>query len=216
MLESMTHLHSLSLGVASKNFGYLGFKHVVSGLQQLTQLKKLSFRCGVNRVGYNGAEITKEMLAKMTQLEHLELGFIENYIGDDGIGLIAEQVASMKHLKRVYLNLAFNDAKSYGLIKTVKSFLGSNYESLQLNLGSNEFRDSDVKLVEGHLATLIGRNGQFMLDFTDTAISKAEMKVLQKVFADANNKHGKSARISVNSIIPEEEPAKVTPETPKK
>lgn len=32
MLEKMTNLESLSLGVASKNFGYLGFKHVVSGL----------------------------------------------------------------------------------------------------------------------------------------------------------------------------------------
>jgi hypothetical protein len=55
MLEKMTNLESLSIGVASKNFGYLGFKYVVSGLQKLTQLKKLVFRCGVNRVGYNGA-----------------------------------------------------------------------------------------------------------------------------------------------------------------
>jgi hypothetical protein len=146
------------------------------------------------------------MLSQMTQLEHLELGFIENYIGDEGIGLLAEQVASMKTLKRVSLNLAFNDAKSYGLIKTIKSFLNSNFESLYLNLGHNEFRDSDVKLIENHLATLISRNGNFYLDFSDTAISKSEMKALQKVFTDANNKFGKDAKISVNSIIPEEEP----------
>ncbi len=76
MLTNMTHLESLSLGVASKNFGYLGFKYVINGIEKLTQLKKLSLRCGVNRVGINGAEITQEMLTKMTQLEHLELGFL--------------------------------------------------------------------------------------------------------------------------------------------
>lgn len=64
-----------------------------------------------------------------------------------------------------------------------------------------------MKLIENHLATLISRNGNFYLDFTDTAISKNEMKALQKVFTDANNKFGKDAKISVNSIIPEEEPA---------
>lgn len=55
----MTTLESLVLGVASKNFGYLGYKYVISGLEKLTQLKKLVLRCGVNRVGVNGAEITK-------------------------------------------------------------------------------------------------------------------------------------------------------------
>jgi hypothetical protein len=33
------------------------------------------------------------------------------------------------------------------------------------------------------------------------------MKALQKVFTDANNKFGKDSKISVNSIIPDEEPA---------
>jgi len=51
----MTNLESLNLGVASKNFGYLGFKDVIKGLEQLTQLKRLTLRCGINRVGYNGA-----------------------------------------------------------------------------------------------------------------------------------------------------------------
>lgn len=137
----------------------------------------------------------------MTQLEHLQIGFVENYVGDDGIGLIAQQVASMKTLKSVYLNLAFNDAKSYGLIKTVKSFLNNNYQTLHLNLGHNEFKDNEVKLIESHLSTLIGRNEEFILDFTDTAISKNEVKSLQKVFTDANKKFNKNARLSVNSII---------------
>lgn len=113
----------------------------------------------------------------------MELGFIENYVGDDGISILAEQVASMDKLKKVYLNLAFNDAKTYGLIKTIKAFLPRSYESLHLSLSSNEFRDPEVKLIEGHLATLIQKNEHFNLDFTDTAISKQEMKKLEDIFA---------------------------------
>ena len=70
-LAKMASLETLILGVASKNFGYLGFKYIINGIEKLTQLKRLSLRCGVNRVGYNGAEITKEMLTKLTNLEHL-------------------------------------------------------------------------------------------------------------------------------------------------
>lgn len=100
------------------------------------------------------------------------------------------------------MNLAFNDAKSYGLIKTIKSFLNNNYELLHIHLGSNEFRDNDVKLIENHLGTLISRNEEFILDFTETAISKKQMASLQKVFSEANHKFGKNGRISVNSVIP--------------
>lgn len=57
----------------------------------------------------------------------MELGFIENYIGDDGIALLAEQAASMKKIKSLNLNLAFNDAKSWGLIKVIKTFLNHQY-----------------------------------------------------------------------------------------
>jgi len=112
----------------------------------------------------------------------------------------------MDKLKRVYLNLAFNDAKTYGLIKTIKAFLPKSYESLHLSLSSNEFRDPEVKLIESHLATLIQKNQHFNFDFTDTAISKQEMKRLENIFVDANKKHDKNAKISVNSIIPEEKP----------
>lgn len=55
LLSHLQSLESLHLGVASKNFGYLGFKHIVNGLAHLEQLKELNFRCGVNRVGANGA-----------------------------------------------------------------------------------------------------------------------------------------------------------------
>lgn len=51
----MTNLRSLNIGVASKNFGYLGFKHIVNGIAHLTDLEDFSFKCGINRVGPNGA-----------------------------------------------------------------------------------------------------------------------------------------------------------------
>lgn len=38
MLSQMTNLKSLHLGVASKNFAYLGFKKLVNGLSKLTDL----------------------------------------------------------------------------------------------------------------------------------------------------------------------------------
>jgi hypothetical protein len=68
-------LDTLHLGVASKNFGYLGFKYIVNGLAHLSQLKELSFRCGVNRVGANGAEITRDLLYKLRNLTTLSLNF---------------------------------------------------------------------------------------------------------------------------------------------
>lgn len=84
----------------------------------------------------------------------------------------------MKKLKAVHLNLAFNDAKSWGLIKVLKSFLNNQYRSLHISLSSNEFRDNDVKLIETLLPTLIKNNDQFSFDFIDTAVSKAEAKKL--------------------------------------
>ena len=53
----------------------------------------------------------------------------------------------MSTLKFVYLNLAFNDAKSYGLIKVIKAFLKNRFNILHISLSNNEFRDPDVKLV---------------------------------------------------------------------
>lgn len=64
----------------------------------------------------------------------------------------------MPTLKTVSLNFAFNDAKSYGLVKVIKAFLNSKYEKFHLSLSSNEFRDSEVKLIESHLNTLIKNN----------------------------------------------------------
>jgi len=117
LLSRMNNLDSLYLGVASKNFGYLGFKHIVNGLGQLGQLKELSFRCGVNRVGSNGAEITRDLLYKLPHLTYLSLNFYENYVGDDGVIELTKGIASLQHLNSLYLNLGFNDAKGYGFIR---------------------------------------------------------------------------------------------------
>jgi hypothetical protein len=56
MFKKMPKLEQIHLGVASKNFGYLGFKNIVDGLKSQSKVKKLTLRCGVNRVGINGAE----------------------------------------------------------------------------------------------------------------------------------------------------------------
>ena len=68
-LMKLPNLEILDLGVATKNFGYLGYKHVIEGLQTLTKLKKLNLRCGVNKVGVNGASVTAEALARLPNLE---------------------------------------------------------------------------------------------------------------------------------------------------
>jgi hypothetical protein len=81
----MTNLRVLNLGVASKNFGYLGFKHIVNGLSHLTDLEEFSFKCGVNRVGPGGADITRDLIYKLKKLTKLSLNFYENYVGDEGL-----------------------------------------------------------------------------------------------------------------------------------
>lgn len=89
LLSSLKSVTSLHIGVASKNFGYLGYKSIIKGLASMTQLRKLTLRCGVNRVGFNGAEITRDALLKFPDLECLNLNFVENYVGDDGIAILA-------------------------------------------------------------------------------------------------------------------------------
>lgn len=95
LLSHLQTLDTLHLGVASKNFGYLGFKYIVNGLTHLSQLKELNFRCGVNRVGPNGAEITRDLLYKLPSLKTLSLNFYENYIGDEGVVELTKGVASL-------------------------------------------------------------------------------------------------------------------------
>ncbi len=84
-LSKMTNLRSLSLGVASKNFGYLGFKYIINGLSSLVDLEEFSLRCGINRVGANGAEVTRDLVRKMKNLKRVSLNFYENYVGDEGL-----------------------------------------------------------------------------------------------------------------------------------
>jgi len=137
MLEKVKNLKELDIGVASKNFGYLGFKSVIDGMKTQTGLRKLSLRCGVNRVGINGANIVKEMLEGMPHLEFLNIGFVENYIGDEGITILTESVSKMSNIKSLILNLGFNDAKSYGLINTFKALSNGAYDYLFVSLSHN-------------------------------------------------------------------------------
>jgi hypothetical protein len=91
----MPNLKKLNLGVASKNFGYLGFKQLINGMSRLTDLEEFNFRCGVNRVGAGGAEITKDLLLKLKKLTKLSLNFYENYVGDEGVIELTKAVAGL-------------------------------------------------------------------------------------------------------------------------
>lgn len=62
MFKKLPQLKEINVGVASKNFGYLGFKSLVDGLSSQKKVKTLTLRCGVNRVGINGALIVNKML----------------------------------------------------------------------------------------------------------------------------------------------------------
>lgn len=68
MFKTLPQLHTINIGVASKNFGYLGFKALVEGLGTQKQVTSLKFKCGVNRVGVNGASAFNKMLENMDKL----------------------------------------------------------------------------------------------------------------------------------------------------
>jgi hypothetical protein len=123
------------------------------------------------------------VLEGMKQLEYLNLGFVENYIGDEGVALLSESIAKIPTIKHLMLNLGFNDAKSYGLINTLKAFSEKSYEYLFISLSHNEFRDKDVQLTKKLLKSLIQRNEQFDFDFVDTAISKPMVSELKSTFS---------------------------------
>ena len=202
----MQKLKEINIGVASKNFGYLGFKSLIDGLKTQTEVETLSLRCGVNRVGINGAEIVNKMLAEMDNLKHLTIGFVENYIGDDGLSSLSQNIAeNLPNLKTLILDVSFNDAKGFGGIAALKHLSSKPLEHLDLRMSNNEFRDYDIKLMKPHLKQLIKNNKIFVFDFMDTAISRVMMDDLTKLF----EKHGEGySEIAVNSIIPEEEQQK--------
>lgn len=64
----------------------------------------------------------------MPNLEYLNLGFVENYIGDEGITILSDSISKMSKIKNLMLNFGFNDAKSYSLINTLKSFSNNVYD----------------------------------------------------------------------------------------
>lgn len=163
-------------------------------------LKTLGLRCGVNRVGINGASIVNKMLESMQSLETLNLGFVENYIGDEGLKEISETVATkLPNLKHVDLDLGFNDARSYGGISTLKYFSSREWESLDLRLSHNEFRDTDIKLMKPHIKEILKKTKAFVFEFMDTAISRVMLAEVQKLFDKYGNENTK---LYINSIIP--------------
>ncbi len=205
LLSHLQNLDILYLGVASKNFGYLGFKYIVNGMTHLPQLKELNFRCGVNRVGANGAEITRDLLYKLPNLKTLSLNFYENYIGDEGVVELTKGVASLPQLERLSLNYGFNDAKGYGLIRAMESLVKKTYKELHLSFSSNEFQDTEVNLVVDELEKIIQKTNRFELEFMETAISKAFKEKLEKLFERGSKMIGNSAKIHVNSVITEDQ-----------
>lgn len=208
LMSRLTDVESLHLGVASKNFGYLGFKHIINGLGHLGQLKELTFRCGINRVGGNGAQITRDLLYKLPLLTHLNLNFYENYVGDDGIIELTKGVASLEKLTTLYLNLGFNDAKGYGLIRSLEQLIKRTYEDVYISFSSNEFQDTEVALVKDELVKLIKKTKSFEFEFMETAISKAMKSQLEVLFENAAKSSGNNAVLHINSVISEEQQAK--------
>ena len=212
LLSRLQSVESLNLGVASKNFGYLGFKYIVNGLTHLPQLKELVFRCGVNRVGGNGAEITRDLLYKLPNLVTLNLNFYENYVGDEGVVELTKGVASLERLERLSLNYGFNDAKGYGLIRALESLVKRTYKELYVSFSSNEFQDTEVSLVFDELQKIVQKTKVFEFEFMETAISKAYQGKLEKLFKGAKAL-GNKATIHVNSVISEEQEKKYQSES---
>jgi hypothetical protein len=73
----------------------------------------------------------------MDRLYFLNLDFVENYIGDDGITILSEVVSKMQNIKILLFNMGFNDAKSYGMINSVKNLAKKNFDYLFLGLSNN-------------------------------------------------------------------------------
>lgn len=88
----------------------------------------------------------------------------------------------MSNIKSLILNFGFNDARSYGLINTLKSFAEKSYDYLFLGLSNNEFRDNDAELAVKYIPELVKNNKKFDFDFMDTAISKVMVSKIEKIF----------------------------------
>lgn len=98
-------------------------------------------------------------------------------------------------------NIAFNGAKSFGLVRVLQNLAKVHLDSLYLSLSSNEFIDADVALAKQYFPTIIKNNNEFQFDFVETAISKKMKESLERIFVHASGKTGNKAEIFVNSII---------------
>lgn len=108
-------------------------------------------------------------------------------------------------MKSVYLNFGFNDAKGYGLIKSLELLAKKSFEELFLSFSSNEFQDSEINLIKDDLRQIIKNTKTFEFEFMETAISKRKAGELQKLFENGVRSTGNNANINVNSVITEEQ-----------
>lgn len=81
-LKQLTQLKTLHINVATKNFGYNGFKAITDGLQSLVNLEELFIHCGVNKIGPQGIEDLKLVYSRLTKLKKVRLNYYENSLGD--------------------------------------------------------------------------------------------------------------------------------------
>jgi hypothetical protein len=92
MLANLTHIEVLSLNLATKNFGRIGYQSVILSLHKLNKLKELELVIGVNKCGPLGAEEFKHLLIRHNKLRVLKFNFLENYVQDQGAAHIAEGI----------------------------------------------------------------------------------------------------------------------------
>jgi hypothetical protein len=78
----------------------------------------------------------------LKKLVTLNINFYENYIGDEGIVELTKGVTSLDNLESLHLNFGFNDAKGYGLIRSLESLVKKTYKELHIIYSSNEFQDT--------------------------------------------------------------------------
>jgi len=61
----------------------------------------------------------------------------------------------------VYLNFGFNDAKGYGLIKSLELLAKKSLDELFISFSSNEFQDSEINLIRDDLRQIIRNTKHF-------------------------------------------------------
>ena len=91
----------------------------------------------------------------------LSLNFYENYVGDEGLIELSKAAVINDNIKELYLNFGFNDAKGYGLVRSLELLAKKSYKELYLSFSSNEFQDSEINLIKDELREIIRKTKLF-------------------------------------------------------